>query len=111
MRQLFILAPLAFASAAQADTTAIYASPGDVCSMTVKIASDGDLFGEIKGKTPGTVSGRSYYFVGGKDYFVDRTQSGDVVMRLEDVRSLRLGVTPLVGRGGVERRRCDAANV
>lgn len=38
--------------------------------------------------TPGTVPGREYYFVGGKDYFVDRTASGSVVMRLEDVEKV-----------------------
>ena len=88
MRQLIFLTPFAFAGAAHADTIAIYASPGDVCSMTVKIASNGDLFGEVTGRTPGTVPGRSYYFVGGKDYFVDRTKSGNVVMRLEDVEKV-----------------------
>jgi len=31
------------------------------------------------------VPGREYYFVGGKDYFVDRTDGGTVVMRLEDI--------------------------
>lgn len=88
MRPLFILVSLALASAAQADTTAIYASPGDVCSMSVKIASNGDVRGEITGSTPGVVPGRAYYFVGGKDYFVDRTDSGSVVMRLEDVEKV-----------------------
>ena len=53
--------------------------------MTVKVTSNRDLLGEIKGKTPGTVPGRAYYFVGGNDYFVNGTLNGSVVMRLEDV--------------------------
>ena len=67
MKPLFILVALGLASAAQADTTAIHASPGDFCSMNVKIASNGDLKSEIKGNTPGEVPGRAYYSVGGKD--------------------------------------------
>ena len=88
MGRLLTFVILAMASSAQADTTAIYAGPGDVCSMTVKIASNGDLRAEVKGNTPGLVSGREYYFVGGKDYIVDRTDVGNIVMRLEDVEKV-----------------------
>src|SRR5437868_11568441 len=85
MRRLFTLFPLAFANAAQADTTATYANPGAACSMTVKIASNGDLRAEMKGNAPDTPPGRTYYFVGGEDYFVDPTDNGSVVMRVGDV--------------------------
>jgi hypothetical protein len=85
MRRLFILVPIAFASTAQADTTASYAGPGSVCSMNIEISSNGDLRGEMKGSAPGMVPGRAYYFVGGHDYFVDPGDNGGVVMRLEDM--------------------------
>jgi hypothetical protein len=71
------LAPLAIASAAQADTTATYGNAATAYSMTIKIASNGDIRAEAPNRT--------YYFVGGKDYFVDRTDTGVIVMRLEDM--------------------------
>jgi hypothetical protein len=77
MRLFVLLAFLAFASAAHADTTAIYGNAAAKFTMTVKIASNGDIRGEVPGRT--------YYFVGGKDYFADRTDTGVVVMRLEDM--------------------------
>ena len=63
--------------AARADTTAVYGTANGKFSMTIKIASNGDIHGEV----PGT----NYYFVGGTDYFVDRSASGVMVMRLDDV--------------------------
>jgi hypothetical protein len=77
MRLFVLLASLAFASAAHADTTAIYRNAAAKFTMTVKIASNGDIRGEVPG--------RAYYFVGGKDYFADRADTGVVVMRLEDM--------------------------
>jgi hypothetical protein len=77
MRSIVLLATLALADAAHADTTAIYGNPAAKFTMTVKIASNGDIRGEVPGRT--------YYFVGGKDYFADRTDSGFVVMRLDDM--------------------------
>jgi hypothetical protein len=77
MRSFVLLASLAFASAAYADTTAIYGNAAAKFIMTVKIASNGDIRGEVPGRT--------YYFVGGKDYFADRTDTGVALMRLEDM--------------------------
>lgn len=77
MRSIALLTSLALASAAHADTTAIYGNPTAKFTMTVKIASNGDIRGEVPGRT--------YYFVGGKDYFADRTDTGVVVMRLDDM--------------------------
>jgi hypothetical protein len=51
--------------------------------MTVKIASNGDLRGDVAGDITGMATGRTYYFVGGQDYFID--VSGTVVMRSEDI--------------------------
>jgi hypothetical protein len=84
MRRLLSFLTLALATSAEADTTAIYAHGEDVCSMTVEIASNGDLRGEIKGNFMG-MPGQTYYFVGGKDYLVDRTDQDTAVMRLDDV--------------------------
>ena len=77
MRRIVFLVPLALASTAHADTTATYANPAAKFSMTIKIASNGDIRGEVPGRT--------YYFVGGKDYFADRTDTGVIVMRLDDM--------------------------
>src|SRR5450759_1796952 len=77
MRRIVFLAPLALASAAQADTTAIYGNVVVKFSMTIKIASNGDIRGGVPGRT--------YYFVGGQDYFADRTDTGVIVMRLDDM--------------------------
>lgn len=77
MRSFVLLASLALSSAAHGDTTAIYANAAAKFTMTVKIASNGDIRGEVPGRT--------YYFVGGKDYFADRTDAGVVVMRLDDM--------------------------
>jgi len=77
MRRIVFLVPLALASAAQADTTATYGNPAAKFSMTIKIASNGDIRGEVPGRT--------YYFVGGNDYFADRTDTGVIVMRLDDM--------------------------
>jgi hypothetical protein len=77
MRSIALLASLALVSAAQADTTATYGNAAAKFSMTVKIASNGDIRGEVPGRT--------YYFVGGKDYFADRTDTGVIVMRLDDM--------------------------
>jgi hypothetical protein len=77
MRSFVLLASLAFASAAHADTTAIYGNAAAKFTMTIKIASNGDIRGEVPGRT--------YYFVGGKDYFADRTDTGFIVMRLDDM--------------------------
>lgn len=77
MRSLAILASLAVASAAHADTTAIYGNAAAKFTMTVKVASNGDIRGEVPGRT--------YYFVGGKDYFADQTAAGVVVMRVDDM--------------------------
>jgi hypothetical protein len=85
MRLPLIIVALSLASAARADTIAIYASPADVCSMTVKIASNGDVRADVTGNIPGVVTGRTHYFVGGRDYFVD---DGPVVMRLEDIEKV-----------------------
>ena len=48
--------------------------------MTIKIASNGDIRGEVPGRT--------YYFVGGNDYFADRTDTGVIVMRLDDMAKI-----------------------
>jgi hypothetical protein len=77
MRPVVFLASLALTSAAHADTTAIYGNPAAKFTMTVKIASNGDIRGDVPGRT--------YYFVGGKDYFADRTDTGVVVMSLDDM--------------------------
>lgn len=77
MRSIVFLALVALASAAHADTTAIYGNTAAKFTMTVKIASNGDIRAEVPGRT--------YYFVGGKDYFADRTETGVVVMRLDDM--------------------------
>ena len=77
MRSIVVLASLALASAAHADTTAICGNAASKFTMTVKIASNGDIRAEVPGRT--------YYFVGGKDYFADRTETGVVVMSLDDM--------------------------
>lgn len=77
MRLFVLFASLAFASVAHADTTAVYGNSTAKFTMTVKIASNGDIRGEVPGRT--------YYFVGGKDYFADNIDSGIVVMKLEDM--------------------------
>lgn len=74
---ILLLILLALGSTAHADTTAVYGNAAAKFTMTVKIASDGDIRVEVPGRT--------YFFVGGKDYFADRTNSGVVVMRLDDM--------------------------
>jgi hypothetical protein len=77
MTRFVFLAALALASAAQADTTATYGNAAAKFAMTVKIASNGDIRAEVPGRT--------YYFVGGKDYFADRTDTGVIVMGVDDM--------------------------
>jgi hypothetical protein len=77
MRPIALLAALGLTSAAQADTTAIYENAAANFSMTVKVASNGDVRAEVPGRT--------YYFVSGKDYFADRTATGVIVMRVDDM--------------------------
>lgn len=77
MRLVIFLTALALGSTAQADTTAIYGNGAAKFSMTIKIASNGDIRAEVPGRT--------YYFVGGKDYFADRTDKGVIVMRVDDM--------------------------
>src|SRR4030095_1640524 len=77
MRWILLLASIVFASAAHADTTAVYGNAAAGISMTIKIASNGDIRGEVPGRT--------YYFVGGKDYFAEPTDTGVIVMTLDDM--------------------------
>lgn len=80
MRNILLGAALMMASSAQADTIATYRNAAANFSMTVEIASNGD----IRART----AKRTYYFVGGKDYFVDRDDSGVIVMRVDDIATL-----------------------
>jgi hypothetical protein len=94
VRRIVFLAALAFATATQADTTAIYGNAAAKFSMTIKIASNGDIRGEVPGRT--------YYFVGGKDYFADRTDTGIIVMRLDDMaRVMAEKFAELSGKMGI----------
>lgn len=77
MRLIILLAALTLTGVAQADTTATYGNPAGTFSMTARIASNGDIRGDVPGRT--------YYFVAGKDFFVDRTDKGAIVMRLDDI--------------------------
>lgn len=77
MRSTVLFAVVALSNVAHADTTAIYGNAAAKFAMTVKIASNGDIRGEVPGRT--------YYFVGGRDYFADQTAAGVVVMRLDDM--------------------------
>ena len=77
MRPVYLITALGLSSGAQADTTATYANTAAKFSMSVRIASNGDIRGEVPGRT--------YYYVGGQDYFVDQTDNGVIVMRLDDM--------------------------
>lgn len=77
MRSVVLIASVVLASVAHADTTATYGNAAAKFTMIVKIASNGDIRGEVPGRT--------YYFVGGRDYFADRTDTGVVVMKLDDM--------------------------
>jgi hypothetical protein len=97
MRVFAVLVSLALASAAHADTTAVYGNAAAKFTMTIKIAANGDIRGEVPGRT--------YYYVGGKDYFVDRTETGVIVMSLDDMakvvadqfgeQSAKMGIPPI----------------
>lgn len=67
------------AGPALAQTTAVYEVPGPKFRMTIEIAANGDVRGDISGK-PGV------YFLtrGGQGYFVIQTADGVVVERVED---------------------------
>ena len=80
MRSILLFASLALADAAHADTTATYGNAAAKFTMTIEIASDGDIRAEVPGRT--------YYHVRGKDYFVDQTTAGLVVMSLDDMAKI-----------------------
>lgn len=79
MRIWLICFFLGLAGPAFAQTTAVYEVPGPRFRMTIEIAPNGDVRGDISGK-PGV------YFLnrGGQGYFVIETPNGVVVERVED---------------------------
>ena len=77
MKRIIFLAALSLSGASRADTTATYAKAAANFTMTVKIAANGDIRGEMPGRT--------YYFVDGQDYFADRTSTGVFVARVDDL--------------------------
>lgn len=79
MRGLLICIFLCFAGPALADTTAVYEAPAANFRMTIQIAANGDMRGDIAGQ-PGVY----FLTLSGQGYFVIQTSSGVVVDRVED---------------------------
>jgi hypothetical protein len=77
MKPTVLLVMLALTSPARADSTAVYAAPATHFSMTVKIASSGDIRAELPDRT--------YYFIAGQDYYAERTSTGVIVMKVDDM--------------------------
>ena len=79
LRALVICLSFGLAGPALADTTAVYEHPAAKLKMTVEIATNGDVRGDIAGK-PGV------YFLtrNSQGYFVIQTSSGVLVDRVED---------------------------
>jgi len=80
MRGLLTGLFLALAGPAFADTTAVFERPAANFKMTVEIASNGDLRGDVAGK-PGTY----ILTINGEGYVVIATPKGVVVDRVEDI--------------------------
>jgi hypothetical protein len=96
MSRIVFLALLALASSAHADTTAIYANAAAKVSMTIETASNGNVR-EV-------MAHHAYYFVGGKDYVADWTDTGVIVMRVDGLaklmaeklaRAAEMGIAPV----------------
>ena len=79
MRGLLICLFVALAAPAFADTTADYAAPSGAITMTIEIAANGDLRGNIRGR-----SGDYLLMRNGQGYFVVSTPNGLFVDRVED---------------------------
>jgi hypothetical protein len=80
MRSLLTCLVFMIATPAFADMTAVYETPAKNFRMTVEIAANGDLRGDVVGK-PGTYS----LTRGGKGYVVIATPNGVVVDSLDDL--------------------------
>jgi hypothetical protein len=80
MKTLALLSLLVgLSSPAFADLTAKYAKPGTGFSMTVEIASNGDVRGDAG------QPGQSFLTLNGHGYFLKSTPTGTAVMRIEDM--------------------------
>lgn len=78
-RVLSILIATALPTAAMADMTAIYAAPKAAFKMTVEVATNGDVRGDV-GRP-----GQSYITRDGHGYFLKAGPNGMEVMRIEDM--------------------------
>jgi len=74
-----LLLAIGITSPAVADLTAKYAKPGTAFVMTVEIAANGDLRGDVG------QPGQSFVTRGGHGFFLRATPTGTVVMRVEDI--------------------------
>lgn len=79
MRWLIALLAL-LPAPALADLTAVYADPGHKSAMTIEIAANGDVHGDMIGR-PGTTFVRHQ----GEFYFIESSPSGPMVMRVDDM--------------------------
>lgn len=79
MRGLLICIFFCLAGPALADTTAVYEIPAAKFRMTLEIAANGDVRGDIAGNPEVYV-----LTLGGQGYFVIQTSSGVLVERVED---------------------------
>ncbi len=79
MRGLVICLFFGLAGPALADTTAVYELPATNFKMTVEIAANGDVRGDVAGK-PGVY----FLTLNGQGYFVIQTSNGVLVDRVED---------------------------
>jgi hypothetical protein len=88
MRLAICFIALVLAGPALADTTGVYELPGQGFKMTVEVADNGDLRGEVAAK-PGT------YFItrNGLGYIVVPTSHGPVVDRIEDAMEALMQVS------------------
>jgi hypothetical protein len=80
MRGLVVCLFFGLAGPALADTTAVYENPAANFKMTLEVAANGDVRGDVAGK-PGVY----FLTLSGQGFFVIQTSSGVVVDRVEDV--------------------------
>ncbi|MCB8883064.1 hypothetical protein ACELLULO517_22640 [Acidisoma cellulosilytica] len=83
-----ILLSLALAKPAFADITAKYAPPNSAATVRLEIASNGDVRGDLYGKTAKQSS--AFIIRNGQYYFLDTGPSGIGVIRAEDMNRLLL---------------------